>query len=43
MTSRPVAVLDSGIGGHPYLSWLQENLPLESLVYAADNAAFPYG
>jgi len=43
MTFRPVAVLDSGIGGLPYLSWLQENLPLESLVYVADNANFPYG
>ena len=43
MNFRPVAVLDSGIGGLPYLSWLQENLPLESLVYVADNANFPYG
>ena len=43
MTSRPVAVLDSGIGGLPYLSWLQTNLPQEPLVYVADNANFPYG
>lgn len=43
MTSRPVAVLDSGIGGLPYLSWLQEHLPQEFLVYAADTAGFPYG
>jgi glutamate racemase len=43
MMSRPVAILDSGIGGLPYLSWLQEHLPLESLVYVADAAAFPYG
>jgi glutamate racemase len=43
MTFRPVAVLDSGIGGLPYLSWLQENLPFESLVYVADHANFPYG
>lgn len=43
MTSRPVAVLDSGIGGLPYLSWLQSHLPHESLVYVADNANFPYG
>jgi glutamate racemase len=43
MTSRPVAVLDSGIGGLPYLSWIQEHLPLETLVYVADAAAFPYG
>jgi len=43
MSSRPVAVLDSGIGGLPYLAWLQEHLPSESLVYAADSAGFPYG
>lgn len=43
MTSRPVAVLDSGIGGLPYLAWLQEHLPSETLVYAADTAGFPYG
>lgn len=43
MNSSPVAVLDSGIGGLPYLSWLQEHLPREQLVYAADAAGFPYG
>lgn len=43
MSSRPVAVLDSGIGGLPYLSWLQAHLPQESLVYVADAAHFPYG
>lgn len=43
MTFRPVAVLDSGIGGLPYLSWIQQNLPFESLVYVADHANFPYG
>lgn len=43
VSSRPVAVLDSGIGGLPYLSWLQTHLPSESLVYVADTAHFPYG
>lgn len=43
MTTRPVAVLDSGIGGLPYLTWLQTHLPLEPLVYVADVAHFPYG
>jgi len=38
-----VAILDSGIGGLPYLSWIQEHLPQEALVYVADAAAFPYG
>lgn len=43
MSSRPVAVFDSGIGGLPYLSWLHEHLPDEALVFVADNAFFPYG
>lgn len=43
MIPGPVAVLDSGIGGLPYLSWLQSHLPEESLVYVADAANFPYG
>jgi glutamate racemase len=43
MSSRPIAVLDSGIGGLPYLSWLQDRLPHEPLIYAADTARFPYG
>lgn len=36
-------VIDSGIGGLPYLSWIQENLPEEDLVYVADRLHFPYG
>jgi glutamate racemase len=43
MNSRPIAVLDSGIGGLPYLAWLQDRLPHEALIYAADTARFPYG
>lgn len=43
MNNRPVAVLDSGIGGLPYLSWIQEHLPQESLLYLADRKNFPYG
>jgi len=43
MSSRPIAVLDSGIGGLPYLAWLQDRLPHETLIYAADTARFPYG
>jgi glutamate racemase len=40
---KPIAVFDSGVGGLPYLGWLSEHLPEESLVYMADNAHFPYG
>lgn len=43
MDSRPVAVIDSGIGGLPYLAWLRERLPCETLVYVADRRNFPYG
>lgn len=43
MNHRPVAVLDSGIGGLPYLSWIQDHLPHESLLYLADRRNFPYG
>ncbi|MEI8092723.1 MAG: glutamate racemase [Spirochaetales bacterium] len=43
MDRRPVAVIDSGIGGLPYLDWLQEHLPLERFVYVADRRNFPYG
>ena len=38
-----MAVLDSGIGGLPYLQWLKDHLPQERLVYIADAAHFPYG
>jgi glutamate racemase len=43
MDTRPVAVIDSGIGGLPYLAWLQDHLPSERLVYVADRKSFPYG
>jgi len=40
---RPVAVLDSGIGGLPYLKAAREALPFERFVYLADREGFPYG
>ncbi len=43
MNNSPLAFLDSGIGGLPYLEWLKERLPQESFVYLADNLNFPYG
>ena len=42
-SSRPIAFLDSGIGGLPYLEKIRRSLPREGYVYLADNAAFPYG
>jgi len=41
--NQPLAFLDSGIGGLPYLNWVRENLPRENLVYLADRRNFPYG
>ncbi len=43
MDSRPVAFIDSGVGGLPYLKWVKQHLPLEKFIYIADNANFPYG
>ncbi|NNM67601.1 MAG: glutamate racemase [Spirochaetales bacterium] len=43
MKEKPVAVLDSGIGGLPYLAWLKDHLKDETLVYLADRKNFPYG
>ena len=40
---RPVAVLDSGIGGVPYLVKLRKKLPRENYLYLADHRNFPYG
>ncbi|TVQ40763.1 MAG: glutamate racemase [Spirochaetaceae bacterium] len=43
MTDRPVLVLDSGIGGLPYVAAVRELLPAADIVYLADHAVFPYG
>ena len=38
-----VLVFDSGLGGLTVLAELRRSLPTASFVYAADDAAFPYG
>ena len=43
MNNQPVAVLDSGVGGLPYLAWIKDHLPQERLIYVADRKNFPYG
>jgi glutamate racemase len=43
INAKPIAIVDSGLGGLPYLRWLQSHAPDEDLVYLADNAHFPYG
>ncbi len=43
MTTRPVGVFDSGIGGLSVLQALQAELPHQSFVYLADSGHAPYG
>ena len=40
---RPIAVIDSGLGGISVLSHLLVELPNEDFVYFGDNANAPYG
>ena len=40
---RPIVVMDSGVGGLPYLEAARRILPGERYVYLADRAGFPYG
>ncbi len=42
--SRPrLAVLDSGVGGLPYIHWIFRARPAGVYIYLADTAGFPYG
>ncbi len=43
MTPDPVAFLDSGVGGLPYLAHARKHLPGRRFVYVADRENFPYG
>ncbi len=43
MAPEPVAFLDSGVGGLPYLSHARGFLPGRRFVYVADRENFPYG
>ena len=40
---QPVLILDSGVGGLSVLAETRALLPNAPIVYAADNAAYPYG
>ena len=40
---RPILVFDSGVGGLSVLGHIRATLPNASIVYAADNAGYPYG
>lgn len=39
----PILVFDSGVGGLSVLGPIRKLMPGQSVVYAADNAGFPYG
>ncbi len=41
--NAPIAFIDSGVGGLPYLQWVKDKLPLENFYYLADSKNFPYG
>ena len=43
MINSSLVFLDSGIGGLPYLEWIQKHRSSLALSYVADNANFPYG
>ena len=41
--TRPLLIFDSGVGGLSVLREVQKQLPQAPIVYAADNAGYPYG
>ncbi|HUW41532.1 MAG TPA: glutamate racemase [Rectinemataceae bacterium] len=41
--SNPIVIMDSGVGGLPYLETARKLLDKETFVYLADRAGFPYG
>jgi glutamate racemase len=43
MADAPVAFIDSGIGGLPYLAFTRRMAPGERFVHVADRENFPYG
>lgn len=43
LTTSPVGVFDSGVGGISVLKAIREQLPNESLLYVGDSANAPYG
>ena len=40
---RPILLFDSGVGGLSVLPHVRKSCPRASIVYAADNAGYPYG
>lgn len=43
MDTRPIGVMDSGVGGLTVLKEIQKELPQESIIYIGDSKNAPYG
>lgn len=43
MSTKPLLIFDSGVGGLSVLAPIRGLLPTASIVYVADNAGYPYG
>lgn len=43
MDNRPLAIIDSGLGGLPIAQAIWQQLPHQSTLYLADHTHFPYG
>ena len=43
LSSKPIGVFDSGVGGLTVVRALMERLPMENIVYFGDTARVPYG
>lgn len=43
VTNKRILVFDSGVGGLSIVREIQKKLPFTPLIYASDNAFFPYG
>jgi glutamate racemase len=43
MADRPVAFIDSGIGGLPYVAYTRKSAPDQRYIHVADCGNFPYG
>jgi glutamate racemase len=43
MSTAPIGIFDSGVGGLSVLRHIREHLPQEKLLYVADSAYAPYG
>ncbi len=43
MADRPVAFIDSGIGGLPYVAYTRQTAPNRRYIHVADCGNFPYG